>query len=81
MRLRQETSQNKAQEVSYEDSNMHVERFLSKGLSGSTVEEDAGGVAGRAVSSKPDKSNLVLSGSATISWLFGTSGPCSLDLW
>lgn len=33
------------------------------------------------VSSKPDKSNLVLSGSATISWLFGTSGPCSSDLW
>lgn len=33
------------------------------------------------VSSKPDKSNLVLSGSATISWLFGASGPCSSDLW
>lgn len=33
------------------------------------------------VSSKPDKSNLVLSSLATISWLFGTSGPCSLDLW
>lgn len=32
-------------------------------------------------SSKPDKSNLVLSSLATISWLFGTSGPCSLDLW
>lgn len=32
------------------------------------------------VSNKPDKSNLVLSGSATISWLFEASGPCSLDL-
>lgn len=33
------------------------------------------------VSSKHDKSNLVLSGSATISWLFEPSGPCSSDLW
>ncbi len=33
------------------------------------------------VSSKPDKSNQVLSGSATISWLFEPSGPCSSDLW
>ncbi len=32
------------------------------------------------VSSKPDKSNQVLSGSATISWLFEPSGPCSSDL-
>lgn len=33
------------------------------------------------VSSKPDKSNQVLSGSATISWLFEASGPCSSDLF
>ena len=33
------------------------------------------------VSNKPDKSNQVLSGSATISWLFEPSGPCSSDLW
>lgn len=33
------------------------------------------------LSSKPDKSNQVLSGSATISWLFEPSGPCSSDLW
>lgn len=48
VRLRGETSQNKAQEVTHEDSNMHIQHFLSSGLSGSTVEEDAGGVAGRA---------------------------------
>lgn len=59
---------------------MHVQQFLSSGLSGSTVEEDAGVSQDVLVSSKPDKSNLVLSGLATISWLFGTSGPCSLDL-
>lgn len=33
------------------------------------------------VSCKPGKSNLVLSGSATISWLFVPSGPYSSDLW
>lgn len=33
------------------------------------------------VSSKPDKSNQVLSGTATMSWLFEPSGPCSSDLW
>lgn len=33
------------------------------------------------VSSKPDKSNQVLSRSATISWLFEASGPCSSDLF
>lgn len=32
------------------------------------------------VSRKPDVSNLVLSGPATISWLFEPSGPCSSDL-
>lgn len=33
------------------------------------------------VSCKPGMSNLVLSGSATISWLFVPSGPYSSDLW